>query len=367
MPNIFSKVGSAVSALWQKDSESVLGIDLGSSSIKLVQIKKRGGRAILETYGQIFLGPYADLFVGQATNLSPDKLAEALKDLFREANVTGKTAAISIPLSSSLVTLVDMPAPPDQDLGSIIPIEARKYVPVPISEVTLDWWIIPKKEEEASLDTEKRKSSLPSVEVLLVAIHNSILRRYDEVFNQMGLHSKIFEIETFSSIRSIFGHEMSPTMVLDIGASSTKISIVDYGIARISHTLSRGSQDITLAISRSTTVDFDRAEEAKRKGEGLESGSSILDLIFFEANQVLSAYQKKYRRVISKVMLIGGGSLMSGVPALAAKTFGVEIAYGAPFNKVETPAFLEKVLSQAGPEFAIAIGLALRRLSEVAV
>jgi len=367
MVNFFSTVGKAVSALWQKDSESVLGIDLGSSSVKLVQIKKRGGRAVLETYGQIFLGPYADLSSGQVTNLSSDKLAEALKDLFKESNVTAKQAAISIPLSSSLVTLVDMPAPVGQDLGSIISIEARKYVPVPISEVTLDWWIIPKKEEETVPDIPKSPKTLPSVEVLLVAIHNSILRKYDEVFGQLGIATRTFEIETFSAIRSIFGHEMSPTLVLDIGAASTKISIVDYGIARISHTLGRGSQDISLAISRSMALDFDKAEELKRKGEGLSSGSSVLDLIFFEAGQVLSTYQKRYRRVISKVILVGGGSLMPGIPELASKTFGVEVAYGAPFNKLETPAFLDKVLGQAGPEFAVAVGLALRKLSEIAV
>ena len=128
-------------------NQSVLGIDIGGSSIKVVQIRKKGGRAILETYGELALGPYNGLEVGRATSLPAEKLAEALKDVMREAHVTTTQCGIAIPLQSSLVSIVPMPALPESQLSSMIPLEARKYIPVPISEVTLDWSIIPTEEE----------------------------------------------------------------------------------------------------------------------------------------------------------------------------------------------------------------------------
>ena len=135
-----------------KKSESVVGIDVGSAFLKVVQLKKRGGKAVLETYGELALGPYADAAVGQATSLSPDKIAEALKDIFREANVTGKKFALSIPFGSSLLSVIHMPEMNGTELARMVPIEARKYIPVPISEVVMDWWVVPSFSEPSSGD-----------------------------------------------------------------------------------------------------------------------------------------------------------------------------------------------------------------------
>lgn len=129
--------------IFQKGEDSV-GIDIGTSSIKVVQLRKKKGRALLETYGEIALGPYGGLSVGQVTNLTSDKVAEAIKDLIREANVTTLSGGLSIPFKSSLVTLMELPIIDEKQLKEMIPLEARKYIPVPISEVTLDWWVIPR-------------------------------------------------------------------------------------------------------------------------------------------------------------------------------------------------------------------------------
>src|SRR3989344_5187200 len=126
-----------------KEDNSAIGIDVGSSSVKVVQLKLKGGKAILETYGELTLGTYGGQSVGQAVVLPTDKLAEAITDLFREANVTTRNAALSIPLRSSLLKVIEVPAFSEKKLNQIIPIEARKYVPVPINEVALDWWVIP--------------------------------------------------------------------------------------------------------------------------------------------------------------------------------------------------------------------------------
>ncbi len=373
MANPFSKITDTITGLWQKDSESVVGIDIGSSTIKVVQLKKRRGRAVLETYGELALGPYASVAIGQATNLPPETIVSAVKDLFKEANVTAKAAAFSVPLSSSLVALVEMPNPGERELAGMIPIEARKYIPVPVSEVTLDWWIIPKREQNISpASSEKQPVPLapkvPSAEVLLVAIHNTMLKRMSAIAADLGATGQTFEIETFSTVRSVMGDDLAPTLILDIGAGSTKVAVVDYGIVRISHTMSKGSQDITLALSHALSISFEEAEAKKRQlgmgGEALPLASSVIDYLFFESHQVLSTYQKKYGRSVTKAVLVGGGSLLIGLAKEATARLGIPVVYGQPFEKVESPAFLAPVLSEAGPEFAGAIGLALRKLAE---
>lgn len=132
--------------LFNKNSVSVLGIDIGSSSIKMVQISRKNGRAVLETYGELALGPYTGKGVGESTNLSTEKIIEAINDMLREkeVNITTRSCGLAIPFSSSLMAVIDMPIATKKQLEQMVPLEARKYVPVPISEVTLDWYIIPK-------------------------------------------------------------------------------------------------------------------------------------------------------------------------------------------------------------------------------
>jgi len=374
MANPFSKLFDFKKLdLFKQQSNSVVGIDIGSSSIKVVQVRRDNGRAILETYGEIALGPYAESEVGQAAVVPTPKLAEALTDLFRESSVTTKRAALSIPLRSSFVTLIDIPATEENLVNQMVPIEARKYVPVPISEVALDWWIVPKPETEGSIDANQDKKPKPKgVEVLLVAIHNTVLTQYQELVTKTELSASAFEIEMFSAVRAVVGHELLPIMILDMGASTTKISIVDYGVVKASQSIARGSQDMTLALSKSMNIPFAKAEEVKRKvgligeeeGDVVSIVNPILEYIFYEANQVLVNYQKKYQRSVAKVILIGSGTLLQGLVDIAKKSFEVEVTYGDPFKKVEAPAFLENVLRDAGPSFSVAIGSALRAMQE---
>ena len=180
MASPFAQLGKLFGKALQNGSNgSVLGIDIGSSSIKIVQLRTSKGSAVLETYGEISLGPYAGVEVGKTTKLSPEKLVEALTDLMREANVTAKDAGISIPFSSSLLSVLDMPKVDPEQLKRMIPIEARKYIPVPVSEVMLDWFVIPEDGKEPdAFDRLEKETMLQKrgQEVLLAAIHNETLR-----------------------------------------------------------------------------------------------------------------------------------------------------------------------------------------------
>ncbi|MBI2099812.1 MAG: type IV pilus assembly protein PilM, partial [Candidatus Vogelbacteria bacterium] len=352
---------------WKKKNNHVIGVDFGASSVKVIQLRKEKGRAILETYGEIATGPYRELAVGQTAVLTPDKQAELLRDLFREANITTNLGSIAIPLSASLVVIIEIPKVGKDLLAKVIPIEARKYIPVPISEVALDWWVIPN--QQINPEAEE-----PKLEVLLVAIHNEVISQYRDLAVAALMEPAFFEIETFSAIRSVFAGDMAPTVILDIGGGSTKMAIVDYGIVRLSHTIGKGSQDITLAISRDLGVDFAKAEEIKRQvglverleGENVSASvSGIIEYIFAEVNKVLATYQAKQRRAASRIILIGGGALLRGILDLATKSFEVPVSLGKPFDKVETPPFLQNVLAEAGPGFAVSIGLCLRHLQNL--
>ena len=155
-------------------SGSAIGIDIGASSVKIVQLRPAHGAAILETYGEIALGPYSSTAIGKSVKLPPEKIAEAILDLIKEANVTARSGGVSIPFSSSLVSILDMPKVDNDQLKRMIPIEARKYIPLPVSEVMLDWFVIPPDESAGSaFDRVEEKSVLRSKgqEVLIVNRH----------------------------------------------------------------------------------------------------------------------------------------------------------------------------------------------------
>ena len=114
-----------------KGESSVLGVDIGSSSIKVIQLKKKHGRAVLETYGELALGPYANIEVGRAVGLPNSQLIMALKDVLRESKTTTKSCGATLPMSASLITFLTIPPVPEKQIGDVVAIEARKYIPVP--------------------------------------------------------------------------------------------------------------------------------------------------------------------------------------------------------------------------------------------
>ncbi|MDP3646430.1 MAG: type IV pilus assembly protein PilM [bacterium] len=358
---------------------SVLGIDIGASSIKIVQLRASRGTAVLETYGEIALGPYGKQPVGKAIKLPPEKLAEAITDLMREANITARSGGISIPFSSSLVTVLDLPKVDADSLKRMIPIEARKYIPLPISEVTLDWSVIPQEEGEQSAFDQLQDASpirTKGQEVLLVAIHNDTLHTYQEMTGNAGLTVNFYEIEIFSAIRAVLEHGIAPFLVVDIGAAATKLYIVERGIVRLTHLVSEGGQHATEILERSLGWEFEKAERVKRERGLLDSSAyssdenekikmallSTLTRMFSEVNRVLLSYGQRYNKNVSHVVLMGGGASLPGLASVAQTSLNAEVQIANPFSHTEAPAFLQEVLKDIGPGFAVAVGLALRKL-----
>lgn len=363
LPNLADIVSRVKGALLRQSGESVLGVDIGTSSIKVVQLAEKKGSAVLETYGEIALGPYNEAEVGQASAPPVEKVAEALKDVIREANVTSRVGGIAVPLSASLISLITLPTRDEDDLAAMVPIEARKYIPVPVSEVTLDWFVIPESEADFLGAAGKRRAA-NSTDVLLVAIHNDSLARFQSVVSGAGLQPRFYEIEPFSIGRAAYEHGTAPVMLIDFGASSTRVYVIEFGIIDVSHTVGHGGQDITLALAKSKGLTFAEAEKMKR-AQGLlqsDAGYSTLEFVFAEARRIFLAYQRKEGKAISGVVLVGGGAALSGIGGIAAQNFDAPVVIASPFDRVSAPAFIAQVLTEAGPSFASAVGLALRAL-----
>jgi type IV pilus assembly protein PilM len=372
--NIFKRFGRSAES-------SVLGIDIGSSSAKLVQLRSAHGAAVLETYGEIALGPYGDQPIGKVVKLTPEKTAEALSDLMKEANVTARTGGLSIPFSSSMVSVIELPQVDAESLKRIIPIEARKYIPMPVSEVALDWFVIPKDESEAgAFDKLETKSAVRAKgqEVLLVAIHNDTLRSYQTVMETSGIATGFYEIEIFSAIRSAVSHTLAPVVIVDLGASTTKIYVVERGVVRLTHLLSLGGQQMTDTLGRTMGWEFEKAERIKRE-HGIATSSafggeenerikeallSTLSRIFSEVNRVLLNYGQRYNKNVSSVVLTGGGASLPGIAEVAKESMSAEVTIADPFSRTEAPAFLGTVLREIGPSFAVSVGLAMRQLRQ---
>lgn len=358
----------------------MVGLDVGSSSVKIVQLSSARGVAVLETYGEIALGPYANQPVGKVVKLPPEEVAQAVLDLMKEANVTATDAGVSIPFASSLVSVLDLPKVKPEQLKRMIPIEARKYIPVPVSEVTLDWYVIPKDESDDAFDRLEEETPLQKKgqEVLLAAIHNETLRSYQSIVQQAGLTPGFYEIEIFSTIRSALGTGIAPVVVADIGAATTKIYVVERGVVRVSHLSNLGSQSMTETLARAMDWSFDKAERMKREHGLLDTNTysaeenaqmheallSTLNRIFSDVNRVVLSYGKRYNKDVAHVVLTGGGASLPGLASHANESLNTEVVIADPFSKVEAPAFLADVLREIGPGFSVAVGGALRRLQQ---
>ncbi len=365
MSNVFSKISDAILHPTSGDS-GVVGIDFSSSAIKVVQIRQKDGSPVLQTYGELSYAPYADKSVGETVQATPEVITEALNDLIKEAKVTTNSAGVAIPLSSSLLNIIDLPpGTSDQDLSEVVPIEARKYIPADPDEVLLDWTLV----GDSSNDNDDGPR-----QALVVAIHKDAISQYRKALGNTDLDVGFFEIEVFSSIRATLDRGIEPVLLLDMGTSATKMYIVEHGVVRGSHRVDQGGEDITRTLANNLDISFSEAEKIKRKeglnGEGEDadmvrsSARNVLDHVFSRAEEIIRNYQEENQTVVQEAVLTGGGAVLSGVDRVADEIIGIETRQADPFSKLQTPEFLSDTLADIGPEFAVAIGAAMRQLRE---
>jgi type IV pilus assembly protein PilM len=355
---MFSSVGKSVSQQ-TAHSGKVVGIDIGSSSIKVVELQNRNDVVTLTTYGELELGPYLEESpVGQSVVLPANIERQALVDILRESAVHAKKAVFAMPLSSSFVTVMSMEASATEDISSRVRVEARKYIPIPIAEVTLDW-----------AEVENNSSAeLATRDVLLAAIQNDALARFNGLMDTVELSNTPIEIECFSAIRGLYEQDESDFAIIDVGAVSTKLYIVRNGLLQRMYRVRAGGAIFTEKLAAELGCTFEEAEIRKRSIVSTDEQFSQIqkthqvsyDRVLKEFKQVIDEYEQKMGTQVSTIYIIGGGSLFPGFTNFVSTTLSRQVVTALPFNRVAYPAFMEDTMNNIGSTFAVALGAALR-------
>ncbi len=350
--------------------KSKLGIDIGTASIKIVELSKESGRFKLENYGLFELASSDEsvALTGQKRadktfQLSDQDMAWGIKEVLKRSKISARETIASIPSFSTFSTIISMPYLSEKDIAKSIPFEARKYIPIPLSEVVLDWSII----NVAKTGDVGRP---PTVEIYMVAVPLQETERYQNIMKLAGLNLRALEIETSALIRSLIGNDLSPIAIVNIGGRSTSILIVDNGVERVSHNYEVGGFEITRSIARSLNINLQRAEELKksfgmREAENnviLQAMSSLLDMMAFETKKTIHNYEDLKKTKITKLMLVGGLANMPNFAHYFGQQLDMEVSLGNSLARVVIPPALEGLKGELNSTFSIAIGLAMREI-----
>jgi len=349
-----------------------LGIDIGTASIKIVELQKKGQRFELSNYGLFELK--SGVSDSQATagrgilKLPDEEIIWGIKEVLRKSGIKSTDAVASIPSFSTFSTIIEMPYLSEQDLAKALPFEAKKYIPIPLNEVVLDWSII----DISNINPVPGKSSPGSkpttVDVFVAAVPKDETARYQRIMKGAGLNLRALELENTALIRALLGNDLSPTAIINIGGRSTSIVIINKGYEQVSHNYEVGGFEITKSIARSLNVSLEKAEDLKRKiglkpsDENIvnEAMSSLVDMMVFEAKKTISNYESSKNIKVSKVLLVGGLSNMPHFMEYFKKKLNMDV-YGAnAFARVVYPQQLSPVIQELANAFAIAAGLAMR-------
>lgn len=361
-------------------SKSKIGVDIGTSSIKIVELSKEAGRFKLENYGLFELESVDEAVrvSGQVpgdkpVQLSDRDLAWGISEILKRTKISTREAIASLPSFSTFATVITMPYLSEEDVAKAIPFEARKYIPLPLSEVVLDWSIISIAQEKAGLPPEASQSPQakpPVVEVFLVAVPKDETVRYQTIMKNTGLNLRALELENSALIRALIGNDLSPVAIINIGGRSTSILIAEGGFERVSHNYEIGGFEITKSIARSLNVSLRRAEELKRS-LGVKAGdsnviheamSSLIDMMVFETKKTIHNYEDQKKTKIIKVLLVGGLANMPNFVSYFGEKLGMPVSLGNSLARVVIPPALAPLQAEINSTFAISIGLAMREI-----
>lgn len=331
-------------------STSKLGIDIGTSSIKVVQLKREAKQFFLETYGIVNVA-YPPAAIKDFDVLA--ETASILKRLLKESKVTAKKVVASLPNNIVFVSVIEMPVMSEKELKSAVEWEAQRYVPLPLSEVTLSWSLL-----DQGPSQEKLK-------VLLTAVPTSVIENYLKTFKLAGLMPLALEIEALALIRSLVGPRKESFLIIDIGARSTSLNLVDNGFLRVSRNLAVGGETITAGIAKSLHVSTARAEQFKHDLGAASGGQAIpqavrpvLDTIKTETAQLVRMYHSGGGR-LQELIFAGSGSRLPGLLNYFAD-LGIKTEAGDPLKFIVYNAKIQSNLSQVASSLAVALGLAMR-------
>lgn len=345
-------------------SEAFFGLDIGSHSIKVVELERKNESLKLLTYGSIESQAGA---VFSESELDQKKLSQKIKELIKETRIRSRNVVTAFPESLIFTRVIEIPEMNEHELKNAISWQAEQYIPVPISDIKLSWQILEKK----SFDKHQK------MKVLLVAAPLNLIDRYLKILSEAQLTPLIFETEILAIVRALDLPETGQptTAFVSIGATTSDICISDHGIIQFTRSIGTGGIALARAIAQELGFDLAQAEEYKKSyglledqlgGKILQTIKPVFDVIASEIDKAILSYQTRSpAQPVRRVVLTGGSTQLPGVVVYLAETLGMEVQIGDPWQNIQkTPEQEEKLKDvESQVNYAVAVGLAKRKVS----
>ena len=350
--------------------QQLVGIDIGTHTVKLVQLKKAGKGYQLLNFGVMPLMPES---IVDGTIANPSAVVEAIRNLVRMEKIKSKEVATAISGQSVIVKKIRVPEMTDKELAENIQWEAEQHIPFEISDVNISFQRIPPTDmSNAAADGQ--------TDVLLVAARKSKIEDYQNILIESGLQpvvidTDIFALENEYEVNNEVGYE-SVVVLVDIGASTTNINILKGNLTLFQRDIAIGGNMYTSTIRKELSVTYEQAENLKR-GIGFDSNvgkDDVLPLMATVSEEICEEIQRSLEffrsttadTTIEKMVLSGGCSLIKGLDQFLSSRLGLPVELANPFRNIQYSAktFDPDYIQAMAPVAAVGIGLALRRTND---
>jgi type IV pilus assembly protein PilM len=342
-----------------------LGIDIGSSSIKLVEMiqSKKGFR--LERLGIAPLPPEA---IVDGALMDSVIIIDTIRDLISTSKTKTKDVVTSVSGHSVIVKKITLPLMTKDELREAVQWEAEKYIPFDINDVNIDFNIIGTNAENPEL-----------MDTVLVAAKKEVIDDYVSVMRESGLNPIIIDIDAFAlenmlALNYEFGKE-DTVLIADIGSSITNINILRNNVSHFTRDIFKGGNQVTEEIQKQLHVDYEEAEKVKTGAQVDTTSQSLLQEILRSAAESFAAeignsldfFKSTTSNVkIGKLYLSGGGSKIKDLDVILQQQIGISVEIVNPFRKIEynEKKFDIEYLREIGSIMSVGVGLASRRVGD---
>lgn len=335
------------------------GIDIGSNSIKVVQLEKAGQEYKLVAYGMASAPPKG--FVSEA-HVDLEILAESIRKLVKDARLSTNNTAIALSETQVYTRVITTPPLSEAELSSAIKWEAEQYIPLPLSDVKIDYQI---------LSQPEKANPQARMDILLVAAPIVTINKYMKIMQLAGLKPVLMETEIISVARALVPEANTTTLLVDIGAMTSEIAVVRHGTLSFTRSIATGGNSLGRAVASELNLEFMQAEEYKKtygldmtklSGKVAMAIKPVFDVIVNEMRRAISFYQKEKNDIVTHVVLTGGTSRMPGMVSYLAEVFGLEVSIGDPWLKVKMNDQARSELGTDTSLYATAVGLAMKNI-----
>lgn len=337
-----------------------LGIDIGDSSLKMVELRKKNHKIYLSNYA--FSENVSEVNFTKIDDIN--YLAQVILKVRQEAGITATKVTASLPTFAVFSSIINLFNVDKKNLAVAINEEAKKVIPLPLEEMILDWKVIP--------GVDGKIPSRGNMRVFITGSPKKLVRKYIDVFKKANLNLVSLETETFSLVRSLVGDDKETIMIVEIGANSTDIFIVKESIPVLNRSLSVCSSTITSALAEKLGMTFAQAEQFKLdlsvslskedQDELPRLVAKTIEPIVTEIQYLLDFFRSQNGGQVEKIILSGGGSMLLNLDAYLSKRLDIKVIVGDSWNRVSYPEELRPVLSEIGAKLSVAVGLAMREI-----